>query len=174
MSKFKKWCKEHERELIICGATAGILVGTVVISNKFGKRHHSSRPALPTTVTPDIPQNALSTSDGCFTATTPDLVMNIDDNSIQLLPPESVIATGENHDFYRKKYTDIPDALFAPDTSTLNFVSDVCVNRFTPFENVVHGEHDIAVSVLNDAMDEILDKIDIDDIKAIQMLIDLK
>jgi len=149
--KVKRWCKEHERELIICGATTGVIVGTVIINKKLNARHKST--------TNKYIGN--------------DIVMNLDDNSVTFLPVESEVAMGANSNYYRQKYPDIPDALVAPAESTLNFVGDNIINRFTDFDGVGY-EPDLAVAVLNEATDEILNKVDIDDIKAIQMLIDLK
>lgn len=156
IKRVKRWCKEHERELVIGGVTAGIVVGTVVINKKFSK---------PRAITP--PPNALPNNYGSG-----DIVMNLDDQSVTFVPMTSEVANGDPN-YYRKKYSDIADALFDTGESTLNFVSDCCINRFTPFDDV-GGEHDIAVTVLNEATGDILDNIDIDDIKAVQMLIDLK
>lgn len=153
IKRVKQWCEEHERELVICGVTAGVVVGTVVINKKFGKAHHAKN-ALPSNYTNS------------------DLIMHVDGNSINLIPMESEFPNGD-HNYYRNKYSNIPDGLHAPEGSILNFVSDNCINYFASFADV-EGEPDLAVLVFNDATNDILDNIDIDDIKNIQMLIDLK
>ncbi|MBO7450146.1 MAG: hypothetical protein J6U54_07220 [Clostridiales bacterium] len=132
VKKVKRWCRDHKRELIICGGTVGVIAGTVVISKKFGKHHVSQH------------------------------------NYMDMIeaPPTSDIN-------YRAKYPNVVDGRNAAEGTTLYFLDNNIMNRWTSFNDVGH-EHDLAVLVLNEATDEILNTIDVEDIKDIQMLIDLK